>query len=367
MSMDRHYTPANLAKRMLAKWSGSPPKLVADFSAGEGSLLLAAHEKWPDAAKLAVDIDRAAIRRIKSALPKARTSCCDFMNPNSTSRSVTLSNARGKVSLVLLNPPFSCRGSTKHFVNFRGSKVSASLPMAFLLSSLAYLHSGGEAVALLPSSCLTSEKDAEAVSLLARYYDVEVIGRANYRSFANCYVNVDVVALKPRSLPFVPQIVRASQSMRSEITIKRGTIPMHTIKLRKRGGIPLIHSTELKGGSISEFTRLVSVGRSTIHGPAVLLPRVGNPDVRKVCLHIGEAPIAISDCVIAICPPDWISVDELYHRVIGNWSRIQSEYVGSCAKYLTIKRLKSALSKIEIQDSLKRRRCADARFDVAAE
>lgn len=61
------YTPKWLAQwlaREVAQRFGYTPNIVLDPAAGEGALLDAAHEFWPKAARIAIDLDRSALETI---------------------------------------------------------------------------------------------------------------------------------------------------------------------------------------------------------------------------------------------------------------------------------------------------------------
>jgi len=152
--LDRIYTPAAVA-RALAEAAAGTPGLVADFTAGEGALLAAARDRWPEARLAAVDVDGAAVEGLKERFPDADCREADFLLA-----AAELAPLVGAVDLVLLNPPFSCRGSTRHPAVVSGAALTCSRAMAFVARSLTYLAPGGELLCILPSSCLMSDKDA---------------------------------------------------------------------------------------------------------------------------------------------------------------------------------------------------------------
>ena len=112
--MDRIYTPpylaAFMAKASSVRPSQSEELVVADFAAGSGELLLAAASVWPNGTMAATDIDPLEIRNLRKIYASWRTGVCDFLNPRSRQSSPVLQSLNGCTNLVLLNPPFSCRG-----------------------------------------------------------------------------------------------------------------------------------------------------------------------------------------------------------------------------------------------------------------
>ena len=109
--IDAFYTPSHLAELMVSHVQYHEPKVIADFAAGDGELLLTAHRRWPHASIIATDLDKRSIRIIRHRNPVWSVGCCDFLNERSRIRCSPLRDMIGTVSLVLLNPPFSYRGA----------------------------------------------------------------------------------------------------------------------------------------------------------------------------------------------------------------------------------------------------------------
>ena len=76
--MDIHYTPSALATSLVQATSEVRPKLVADLAAGNGNLLLAAEQVWPNARFVATDIDPRAVRRLGRLRPSWTVGRCDL-------------------------------------------------------------------------------------------------------------------------------------------------------------------------------------------------------------------------------------------------------------------------------------------------
>src|SRR5438132_14120051 len=94
--------------------------LLADFAAGYGELLKVGESRWHGVKCIATDINRSVISKLRREESRWLSGNCDFLNPNSRKHCRVLSNALGKVSVVLLNPPFSCRGACHYEVEFKG-------------------------------------------------------------------------------------------------------------------------------------------------------------------------------------------------------------------------------------------------------
>jgi hypothetical protein len=163
MKLDDHYTPAELARTAVNHVRLRCPEIVADMSAGEGSLLLEAARRWPSARIVATDIDRKTVAQlVRMHRRRWKIGRCDFLASRSRRASRVLRTIDGKVALLLMNPPFSCRGGSYRIVDTPHGPVHASPAMAFLLLGLPYLSTRGQAVAILPAGALHNKKDEEA-------------------------------------------------------------------------------------------------------------------------------------------------------------------------------------------------------------
>ena len=69
------------------------------------------------------DIDCRAVRKLRKVSESWRTGVCDFMNPRSRQSSPVLRSLNGRTNLVLLNPPFSCRGGQESICHSRRDHI----------------------------------------------------------------------------------------------------------------------------------------------------------------------------------------------------------------------------------------------------
>jgi hypothetical protein len=257
--MDKHYTPVEIARDIVGKLAFESPRCAADFAAGEGALLGAILERWPKCKLVATDIDPFAVRKLRQRFHNVDAGVCDFLNGRSRAISPVLKRAQKRVTLGFINPPFSCRGGARHPVQYKGIRITCSRAMAFLINSLPYLESQGKLIAILPASCLTSEKDADALSQLSRDYTVEVLGGAEPYKFNNCRVHISFVGVTQRiekyadpSKKSLPLVFRRFGHEGRAARLSRGQIAMHTAEdLRASNGIPLV----LPSGSYDSAAR----------------------------------------------------------------------------------------------------------------
>ena len=344
-----------MAEASSARPSQSDEFLVADFAVGSGELLLAAASVWPTATMVATDIDPRAIRTLSQISSKWRTGVCDFLNLRSRQSSPILRSLIGRTNLVLLNPPFSCRGGTRVSATVAGVTSKSSLGLAFVVNSFDYIAEGGELIAVLPEGSLTSEKDAATWNLLRRLADIEVLQSNGPHTFARAAVRTAVVRfqkrhrLKKAEHSQVLNTLGAScQDLYLPVRIVRGTTQMNWIQRNERDAdsIAFIHSTHLNDFMVSSnYEVLNRPGRCAV-GPMVLLPRVGQPKRSKVAKHLDGTGFMLSDCVIALMCHNPESAELLWRDLQANWCLLEQKYVGSGARYITIRRLSDLLLRL---------------------
>lgn len=362
--LDRHYTPVALADLLVQQARVRRVDLVADFAAGDGALLKAARRRWPKSTMVANDVDPEAARLLRRVCSDRRgiVSTVDFLDEQSVRRSA-IGTFRGKCDLVVLNPPYSCLGSTRVGLTWEGESIQCSPSVAFLLKGLSFLRSRAEAVALLPAGALDSHRDSRARAAIEKFGHVEVLHEFGRGAFAGCMQRTVLVRVRQdswtrsASVPPAPSIGTVATGLR--ITIVRGSIKMHEHhQILSRHGIPLIHSTALRAGSVPrEGLPLVQTTRSTTRGPAILIPRVGAPSAEKVCVLKSPAEVALSDCVVALEFDLPEQADATAKSLTnGHWSTLERAYSGSCAPFVTMDRLAQALSEVGLAPSFKGRR-----------
>lgn len=333
--VDTFYTPPPLCAKIVDAVV-SRPTVVADFAAGSGELLKAAFQKWPSACYVATDISSAAVRILRKN-GKWSVGRCDFLKNSSRKKCHPLRDLEGRVSLVLLNPPFSYRGGSYCCVNLAGITIRCSKAMAFLLNAVSFLAPGGQIVAVMPSGSLRSQRDEQAWSVIQTLFKVENLATNGHRTFAGCVTRTCIVRLRPQ----LQAPTRMTSDNRSKVPgppvkIYRGKIQMHAVPKRKPARyIELVHSTSLKNHAVEiEGYRVNKSCSQPIKGPMILMPRVGKPDVSKVVLYGKAHPVVLSDCVFAL-KAALGTLEEIYSRLTQNWESIEHLYRGTGARYVT--------------------------------
>lgn len=350
--MDAHYTPSILAAKMVRSARTQNPRVIADFAVGEGSLLTAAQARWPDAKLLGIDIDRRVVRALRRAEPGWNVGVCDFLNPRSVQRSAVLQELREEVDLVLLNPPFSCRGGSRVFSKLDGKGVACSPAAAFVLGAIELTGGVAEIIAILPAGTLHNEKDAQAWGAIDRRYTIERLREYGKETFDGCSPTTSVVRLKKRGRRSkgAAQPERAvHEAPRLQVEVVRGCTPMYAATHRPAPGErALLHSTDIRDGLAKTNGWVTAARHRTAAAPAVVLPRVGQLTEGKIGLLKAGSPVALSDCVIALqCESDQAAT-LVQERLVNAMDSVSAAYVGTGAPFITVGRLRHLLDALAV-------------------
>src|SRR6185295_10539421 len=306
--LDRYDTPASIVAAMIAAVNDSLSGPIADFAVGGGNLLRAAMRKWPTLDAIGTDIDRGAIGALRSQHPAWRLGQADLLNRRSRDACRVLRGQHGKVGLILINPPFSCRGAIRKKVGVFGEMVECGTATAFLTEASLYLRPGGQMVAIMPAGSLCSQRDREAWLMLSTKFRITPLDSFGLRVFDGACARTMIVHLErlfegaPEEQTSPISRIRTRDSVHGQhvvcVTAVRGQLPMHRALISMNGvGVPLVHTTCIQAGRIANTLGVVVNHRWTVHGPGVLLPRVGEPRRDKIALLRNRTPIAISDCI----------------------------------------------------------------------
>lgn len=345
--MDAIYTPPDLAQFLTSTSLLDSPASIADFAAGDGALLRAAAERWPDARLFGSDIDETAVLSIGAGMARCEAKVHDLLADSADSA------LEGQIfSLILLNPPFSCRGNTRFQASVAGQSYSASKALAFVARALKYLAVDGELIAILPASVLVSERDAELIAAIRAWGSVEQIGDVRKDAFRSHAVTVTVLrisrtARQPKSAVEKPLLV----SLRPyAVEMSRGSLSVHDY-VETKTGPRFIHTTDMREGRLAPAKRKASAERRRVHGPAVLISRVGRPSKDKI-VQLPNCEAVLSDCVIALRTIPVGHEKALAAAIAENWETFKAAYGGSCAPYTTLKRLSETLLRLGIVSSV---------------
>lgn len=345
--IDAFYTPCSLAKKMV-RLVKQEPRVVADFTCGNGELLRAAAQRWPLARYIATDISHTAVQDVRKLKCQVNVGRCDFLSRASRVQCGALRSLEGQADLVLLNPPFSCRGGKRLTFRAQFGELRCGTAMAFLLASFEYLAPSGEIVAILPAGSIDSEKDREAWVSLREVCNIEVVSEHDHRTFGSCDSTTRIVHLKrlagksasgPCSFREL-KVRHFDRGQQGKVTLYRGKVQMHAVP---RGKVPLAHSTDLKNHKLVLNGHRTNSDALGVKGTFIALPRVGSPTKEKVALHRSDSRIAISDCILALACDTPSRTTRLHASLLENWSLLKAQYGGTGAKFLTVSNLASFL------------------------
>ena len=363
--IDIHYTPNELATAMVEFIpEGFNPSTIADFSAGEGSLLYKAARRWPSAMIFANDLNKSSCRMLACRNQAWSVSCSDFLKATSHSHT-KFASKKGSIDLILLNPPFSERGR-RPVEWFDRSSFKSGLATRFVYLSLNYLSSDGYMLAILPNGSLTSERDSQGWAHIQSKYSVEIVTDNHMRAFKNAAARTSIVIIRRKSLG--EDFETSGPSFKSDTlnVVRRGRVQMHSVRFNN-SGFPLVHTTELVGGKtrISDRDGLV-LSTTIIRGPALLFPRVGMVTPEKICFLEDDITVTLSDCVLAVEFETSAKLKAAKDFIINDWSSFSRIYGGTGAKYTTVKKAEAyfqvLIPTLEFSDFKYSHNYAHARF-----
>jgi hypothetical protein len=356
--LDAHYTPEHIAKALVGAICHEGVRVAFDPAVGSGELLQAGEARWPEAEVVGWDNDAETLRQTQRSHEEWQLAAVDFLSARSRSRSERLRRILGRVDVALVNPPFSCRGNRALVAGFRSEEVRCSTAMSFLITLDRYVALGGVIAALLPAGCMSSQRDLEAWALLERHYAVELLEEYPRGSFPSANAYVRAVLLRRLDVSgsvrdrCVERDVRGggtySGGTQIRARISRGTYRMFE-PTSPRVGVPLVHTTNVRDGLIVGVRLRVPRPRRVLEPPAVLVQRVGRPDRGKIALVGDSSPVVISDCLFGLECSSEATAMVLRDRILEGWCDLEAEFGGSCAPYLTVRKLRDFLFRIGVE------------------
>lgn len=341
-------TPESVADEMVASvpaLAKSEALYVADFAAGAGDLLLAARRRWPGAVCIGVDVEPSMVEQLRQVARVDLATVCDFLTESVAGEGGTLGEFCGCVSVILLNPPFSCRGGRYAAVRIGEDELRCSVAAAFLVKALRFLEPGGWIIAIVPAGSLDSERDEAAWAHVRTKGLLEIIGEYPPKAFPGCHLRTALVRFELHSEMTGGQIHAPGgaplpgTSVGEEVMLVRGSIPVHLARVRLDGSTRVVHTKDLRDGAVRQVSDLWALRGRGIRGPAVLLPRVGQPTPGKVVAYLDDDELLLSDCVLGIRCGTADAAIGLRAALVGSWGQFSKVYVGSCAPYTTVARV----------------------------
>lgn len=341
---DSFYTPTPLAEKLVGYVVARQPRSAIDFCVGDGDLLKAVAKSFEGLQLYGTDISSKALQKLAVDCPDIVLGECDFRDDESINALQFLH--KNRFDLILLNPPFTCKGSVVEHLEFEGEEFKVSTAMLFTMRALRYLSDQGGLYAILPISCVYSEKDRNAWDYLQKHYNACVLEEPKRVYFRNCAPNIVLVyaGQYPMKLQQTAEVVDFSALPVTSIV--RGCVHMQSPSYsRKRDSIPLIHTTNIQKGKLVNMKKIFPYEHLKVDGFGVVIPRVCNPNPGKIALLDGSQSYALSDCVIVLRTDTMEAAERVRTHILNNWQDFITLYKGTGAQYTTLARVKRVFGK----------------------
>ena len=337
---DSYYTPSSLADKLINFIKPTQIERAVDFCVGDGNLLKAVAKRYKNVQLYGTDISGDALNKLSKDCPNWILWQCDFKKDESVGHVPFLENAL--FDLIVLNPPFTCKGSVAENLEFEGEVFRVSTAMFFLMRSLKYIAPNGGLYAILPISCVYSIKDRKAWNYLKEHYNACILEESNKVSFTSkCAPNIVLVYVGHYKVKGIIKTASFDFSSLMVTSIVRGSIRMQNLKFsNSRNSVPLIHTTNLKKGKFIGLENILVQRNLLVRGSGVVIPRVCNPSPDKIVMLDEDTTYILSDCVIAIMTKNSDNARNIQECIIKNWDDFVMVYKGTGAQYTTIERLK---------------------------
>lgn len=343
---DSFYTPQPLADRLASYITEVGIKTAIDFCIGDGDLLKAVKHRFQGIKCFGTDISEEAIIKIEREHPEWTLGVCDFRDEESVKALPFLKGKR--FDLIMFNPPFTCKGSIVEKISFEGIDYKVSTAMMFVLKAVRFLSQHGGMYAILPISCVYSQKDRAAWNYLQENYNACILEESKrYYFHSKCSPNIVLVYIGNH---FREQKKSHNSNLFSGLPITdvvRGSLRMQNLEYSKsRKALKLIHTTNLQEGKLTNLKRVLPHNHLTVDGYGVVIPRVCNPNQQKIVLLDGTCTYVLSDCVIVLKTNTAEDAIMVRSEILHNWSSFIDIYKGTGAQYTTIERVKILFEKI---------------------
>lgn len=338
---DSYYTPSSLADKLVNYILPTQIASAVDFCVGDGNLLKAVTKRYINAELYGTDISDDTLKKLSKDCPSWHLGECDFKSDESVDKIAFLKEKL--FDLIVLNPPFTCKGSIVEHIVFEEKEYCVSTAMFFLMRALKYLSSNGGLYAILPISCVYSIKDRKAWNYLREHYNACILEEPNKVSFTSkCAPNIALVYVGHYRVNGIEKANTFDFSSLMVTSIVRGCVRMQNLQYsRSKNAVPLIHTTNLRKRKLIGLEYILAGHNVLVDGNGVVIPRVCNPSPDKIVLLEGNTTYALSDCVIVIRTKNKVDAERIQNSIIDNWDDFVLVYKGTGAQYTTLERLKT--------------------------
>lgn len=341
---DSFYTPPSLADKLAGYVTAMKVRSAIDFCVGDGDLLKAVAKLYDGVRLYGTDISSEALQKLGVSCPEMVLGECDFKDDESVNNVHFLYD--NTFDLIVLNPPFTCKGSVVEHLDFDGEEFKVSTAMLFTMRALRYLSEQGGLYAILPISCVYSEKDKKAWDYLKAHYNACVLEEPSRVYFKDCAPHIVLIyaGRYPMAIQHATEVVDFSNLPVSSIV--RGCVRMQSPAYSKRhDAVPLIHTTNVQKGKLVNLKKIIPGEHLKVDGFGVVIPRVCNPNPNKIALLDGTHTYALSDCVIILRTDTMEAAEQVQNHILTNWHDFTTIYKGTAAQYTTLARVKQLFGK----------------------
>lgn len=342
---DSFYTPPSLAEKLAGYVTATQVRSAIDFCVGDGDLLKAVAKRYEGVQLYGTDISSEALQKLGNDCPEMALRECDFKDDESVNNVQFLHD--NNFDLIVLNPPFTCKGSVVEHLEFDGEEFKVSTAMLFTMRALRYLSDQSGLYAILPISCVYSEKDKKAWDYLKAHYNACVLEEPSRVYFKDCAPNI--VLIYAGRYPMVTQHTTevVDFSALPVTSVVRGCVRMQSPAYsKKQEAVPLIHTTNLQKGKLVNLKKILPGEHLKVDGFGVVIPRVCNPNPNKIALLDGTRTYALSDCVIVLRTTTMEAAEQVRTHILNNWQDFTTIYKGTAAQYTTLARVKQLFGKL---------------------
>ncbi|WP_018623046.1 N-6 DNA methylase [Spirosoma luteum] len=338
--LDRHYTEIVFSELLINSISYHQPKSIVDLGIGNGSLTVAAYNKWNDASFWGCDIDLERIETTRTNLPFAQISKIDGLDVNSP-----FPLKVGTIDIAICNPPYYRVAEKEKYIKLFES-VSLphvdSLPfvtadLIFLANNLLLLKQGGQLGIIIPDGLVTSQVFEPVRQALLNKYTIKSIIELPSNIFKKTEAKTHILIIEKRTKinSYEVELLCADKQgicshkvlVQSAMLYERmdytytnwmvnDRIPTNknlrdinatiirsnrTTKELNERNIEFLHSTSYNEGEILRINSSFDEDNRLIYAVDgdIIVTRVGKRCIGKVCL-IEKGRIPISDCLFII-------------------------------------------------------------------
>ncbi len=325
-------------------------KSAIDFCVGDGDLLKAVTRRYDDVTLYGIDISDDALNKLSIERPDWRLCQCDFRDDEWLQQVPFLKDSY--FDLIVLNPPFTCKGSVTEHCVFEGIDFKVSTAMHFVMRALRFLTQEGGLYAIVPISCVYSDKDRKAWDYLKAHFNACVLDEPERVSFSK--KKIKVTELTVNCSPRIAIIYAGHYAVKGKVTTKitdfsalpvtaviRGSARMQELTyIQGPESAKLIHTTNMQNGSLVHLKSVAPGLNTRVSGYGVVIPRVCNPNPNKIVLLDGSESYVLSDCVIVLRSASKHDAVCVRQHILNNWTAFVSIYKGTGAQYTTLARVK---------------------------